>query len=435
MKVKTLYFPLFFILSIFIVQQLPAQSSKRNAIIDDIVKSYTDSLNFYKKKCDSLRIINDSVMQSMGYPADNKYFRLFSPLAYYPDIANRALRMDKSQDFDNAADRNLLQVYLNRPDLVEYSSTDIPAGTSTEEVGIAHQPERIELTKQVKSATPSVKTDVESSNVDLVVTRPNFWTFHGDYYLQFLQNYVSENWYKSGANSYSMMGTATLQYNYNNKQKVKWDNKLELRLGFQTTEADTINKFKTSDDLVRYTSKLGLQAHANWYYTMQLIAQTQFTKGLRNNNDYVFSDFMSPFTLNVSLGMDYTVNTKNKKLTGAIHIAPFAFKFKYVDRKYLAESFGIYGGHRTLEDFGSQYTIDITWAPVNNFKWKTRIYGYTTYHKYEMEWENTLTLQFNKYISTCLYLYPRFDDSVNRVDDHGYIQFKEYFSFGFSYSM
>ena len=96
MKVKTLYFPLFFILSIFIVQQLPAQSSKRNAIIDDIVKSHTDSLDFYRKKCDSLRLINDSVMQSMGYPADNKYFRLFSPLAYYPDIANRALRMDES---------------------------------------------------------------------------------------------------------------------------------------------------------------------------------------------------------------------------------------------------------------------------------------------------------------------------------------------------
>lgn len=165
------------------------------------------------------------------------------------------------------------------------------------------------------------------------------------------------------------------------------------------------------------------------------MAYTQFTKGLKNNDKYVYSDFMSPFNLNVSIGMDYTVATKNKKLTGSVHIAPFAFKFRYVDRKYLASSFGINNGHRTMEDFGSQFNAELTWTPFNNFKWKTRLYGYTTYHKYEMEWENTLTLQFNKYISTCLYLYPRFDDSVAKDDKYKYFQFKEYFSFGFSYSM
>ena len=69
------------------------------------------------------------------------------------------------------------------------------------------------------------------------------------------------------------------------------------------------------------------------------------------------------------------------------------------------------------------------------FKWHTRLYGYTTYHKYEMEGENTLTFTFNKYISANLFLYPRFDDSAKRVEDYSYWQFKEYLSFGFSYSM
>ncbi len=53
----------------------------------------------------------------------------------------------------------------------------------------------------------------------------------GDYYLQFLQNYVSDNWYKGGESNYSMLGSVTMQANYNNKQKVKWENKLEMRLG------------------------------------------------------------------------------------------------------------------------------------------------------------------------------------------------------------
>ena len=67
--------------------------------------------------------------------------------------------------------------------------------------------------------------------------------------------------------------------------------------------------------------------------------------------------------------------------------------------------------------------------------WQSRFYAYTTYHKFELEWENTLTFNFNRYISTKLFLYPRFDDSAKRVNDLSYLQFKEYLSVGFSYSM
>ena len=105
----------------------------------------------------------------------------------------------------------------------------------------------------------------------MVVTKPKFWTVKGDYYLQFMQNYVSSNWYKGGSNSYSMMGNTTMEFNFDNKEKIKWDNKVELRLGFQTNESDTVNKFRTSEDLIRYTSKFGIQAHKQWYYTKSLL--------------------------------------------------------------------------------------------------------------------------------------------------------------------
>ena len=427
---KTIYTTLITVAVLLIINPQPVCSQSN----DLLVRAYRDSLVIYKQKVDSLKSVNDSLSKELGYPADNKYFRFFAPLAYYPDVTSNLLGTADVA----GADGNLMTMYLSRPDLVQYNAGHFgKIASKAEGATTIGQPKRMELTKQVQ--TPAYTTgnaaEIMTGPIEMSVTKPHFWTFSGDYYLQFLQNYVTSNWYKSGSNSYSMLGTVTLQYNYINKQRVKWDNKLEMRLGFQTTDADTVNKFKTSDDLIRYTSKLGLQAYSRWYYTLQVIAQTQFARGLKNNNDYVYSDFMSPFNLNVSAGLDYSVQTKNKRLSGSIHIAPLAFNFKYVDRKYLAESFGIKNGHRTLEDFGSQYTVDLTWTPVNNFKWKTRLYGYTTYHKYEMEWENTFTLQFNKYISTCLYLYPRFDDSAMRLDDHGYFQFKEYFSFGFSYSM
>ena len=67
-------------------------------------------------------------------------------------------------------------------------------------------------------------------------------------------------------------------------------------------------------------------------------------------------------------------------------------------------------------------------------KWRTRLYGYTTYKRAEFEWENTLTFQLNKFISTNIFLYPRFDDSRKRSLRYGYWEFKEYASIGFSYS-
>ena len=69
-----------------------------------------------------------------------------------------------------------------------------------------------------------------------------------------------------------------------------------------------------------------------------------------------------------------------------------------------------------------------------NVKWKTRLYGYTTYKRAELEWENTLMFQFNKYISSNVFVYPRFDDGAKRDKDHGYWQLKEYASIGFTYS-
>lgn len=402
---------------------------------EQILKSYTDSLAEYRRMTDSLMIANDSLREANGAMITSKYFNFFSPITFQNNLAGNILSLNGRQN--SVIDDAMLHLYLTRPDLVQFTTSQLYSSAKTSGVVTSTPRERLELTSQVvpDARNKSNESVVTQQPLDLYVSKPHFWTFNGDYYLQFMQNYISPNWYKSGSNNYSMLGIVTLQYNYNNKQKVKWDNKLEMKLGFQTTEADTVNKFKTSEDLIRYTSKIGLQAHKNWYYTMQVIANTQFSRGLKDNKTDVFSDFMSPFNLNLSLGMDYTLETKNKKLKGTAHLAPLAYNYKYVDRLYLAKSFGIDEGHHSLQDFGSQVTIEMTWQPIEMVKWQTRLYAYTTYHKIEAEWENTISFKFNKYISANLFLYPRLDDSIQRKDDDNLIQFKEYLSFGFSYSM
>ena len=276
--------------------------------------------------------------------------------------------------------------------------------------------------------------EVDIEAVEPEVKKPNFWTFKGNGSLQFTQSYYSQNWYQGGEKNYAMLSQLTAEANYDNQQKIKWDNKLEAKLGFQTSRADSIHNLKASEDLLRLTSKFGLQATKKWYYTLNVLAYTQFMRGYKNNDFFTYSDFMSPLTLNISVGMNYTVEWFDKHLTGNIQLSPFAYNLKYVDRLALSKKNGIDMGKHCLNDFGSMFTADLEWKFSENIIWKTRLYGFSSYHRAELEWENTISFKFNKYISSNIFIYPRFDDHTTRDGHHGYWQFKEYASLGFNYT-
>ena len=365
---------------------------------------------------------------------DGRYFRLFAPTTFYHNIANKSLSIEPDQTSDDpvaeAIDAALLHIYLNRPDLVNTTETELQeTGNVRADV---NQPikNQVKLVEKVESPVIDMPDDVPT---EIMIQKPKFWTKKGDGYLQFMQNFVSDNWYKGGESNYSMVGALTLEANYDNRNKWKWDNKLEMKLGFMHTRTDSVHKFKSNEDLIRLTSKVGLEAAKNWYYTLQLLAYTQFTRGLKANDLNTYSDFMSPFNLNLGLGMDYKVATKDKRLTGTVNLSPLAVNYRYVDRLDLATSYGLDEGKHSLVDFGSQVTADVTWKINDVVSWKSRLYAFTSYKRAEIEWENTFTLRVSKYISANLFLFPRFDDSGVKDDDLGYLQFKEYSSIGFSY--
>ena len=114
--------------------------------------------------------------------------------------------------------------------------------------------------------------------------------------------------------------------------------------------------------------------------------------------------------------MDYTVDWLDHKLKGSAHLAPLALNWKYVGREALATRYGLDEGKHGMTDYGSECTFDLAWQIAENIKWKTRLWGYTTY------------------ISSNLFVYPRFDDGAAREDGDSYWQLKEFLSIGFSYS-
>lgn len=388
-------------------------------------------------------------MVALSAHADDKnntpnglYYRLFTPLTFYHSVAQGQLGIGGQSDADelqNSISNALMHVYLNRPDLVGTTESQMQeSGQLREdlEAPIQQQVAIIDEVVPLPEDVPVVDT------VEVVVEKPRFWKYAGAGNVQFMQNYVTDNWYKGGESNYAAIGSVVLEANYDNKSKWKWDNKLEMKIGFQTSPSDTVNKFKTTEDLIRYTGKVGLQAVSRWYYTLQVLAYTQFWHGLKANNEKVFSDFMSPFNLNVGLGMDYKIEAFGKRLTGTVNMSPLAVNYRYVDRTALAKSFGVKvdeGKHtHSLTDFGSQITASAEWKMNSVVTWKSRLYAFTSYHRTELEWENTFELKVSKYITANLFLFPRFDDSNYKYDEDGNLmsfwQFKEYSSLGFSYS-
>lgn len=367
---------------------------------------------------------------------DPRLYQLFTPVMFYHGNAAQNFSMTSSSDaVSQEVASTLMNIYLSRPDLVTATETEmLQSGTLRKDIIEQKKQvrQKVNLTEQT-APTPS-DDELGLDPVSLVVEKPNFWTLKGDGYLQFLQNYVSDNWYKGGESNYSAVGVVNMEANFDNQQGFKWDNKLEMKLGFQTSPTDTVHKFKTNNDLLRYTGKVGLQASKRWYYTMQVLAYTQFMRGYKANKEFTFSDFMSPFNLNVGLGMDYKVEAMKKRLTGTVNLSPLSVNYRYVDRENLATSFGIEEGKRHLTDVGSQITANVTWQINNVVTWKSRFYFFTSYKRTEAEWENTFELKVSKYITANLFLFPRFDDSSKeRDEDLGFFQFKEYSSLGFAY--
>lgn len=427
-----------FFLVLAVIASMDASAQRRRQKVEEklnkpdtalVVKSYIDSLAVLRRQLDSLQQVNQKMRTEAN---DGRYYRLFAPTTFYHSGANKQLSLSPStgDEVTDAVDEAMMSLYLRRPDLVRNNESRL------KEVGTLREDVNTELTQKVDlvEKVEVVPEEAEPVPVALVVKKPNFWKFKGNGYLQFLQNYVSSNWHKGGESYYSAVAATTLEMNYNDKDRLTFDNKLEMKLGFQTSTSDTVHKFKTNNDLLRLTSKLGLQAHKRWYYTVQLLAYTQFARSLKANDTKTYSDFMSPFHLTLGIGMEYKVSALNNRLTGSLNFLPLSFNFVYVDRLALASNNGIHGAHHTTEDFGSQFTADLKWQIADQVSWKSRFYVNTSYHRTLMEWENLFELKVTKSISANLFLYPRFDDSSKRDKDLGYFQFQEWSSIGLTYS-
>lgn len=411
----------------------------------------------------NLESYKDSIMALSAKVKKNQYsdvilnphiYKILGPATYFGTALGNTISLDDNKGkgqhdtkskkgeydstFSQLIEDVLFSMYINTPTLLsnhdnmlneEELIAPVPVKKDEEEV----LNKTLSEIKEIKDVTEVI----DDIDVDIKVTRPNFWKTSGTFELKFTQNYFSENWYRGGNNNNTMFTSLTLKANYNNQKRITWDNTLEMRLGFVTTTNDTCHNFLTNNDRIRLWSKFGIKAKKSWSYTSTLEATTQFLPSYRSNDKRKYATFLAPLDVNLSIGMDFRPRFKNNNSL-SITLLPLSYKLRYIgDDDPTIHNATNMRDRDTREDYGSKIEMSSAVTIVKNLTWNMRFKYFTSYEYAESELENRLQFRFNKYISSELYTLWRFDDNRPKKyydDNLGYFQFNEYFTLGLTYN-
>jgi hypothetical protein len=276
------------------------------------------------------------------------------------------------------------------------------------------------------------------------------WAFGGTSTITTNQSQFS-NWQGGGQNSIAISTSLDLSLNYTS-ENLNWENTFAAGYGIMLQGVNA--KWFKNDDRLELTTKLGKKASKNWFYTALITPSTQFQPGYNSELDTIpISEFFAPGYVVASLGFDYNPSSKL-----SVFIGPVTSKNTFVLNQNLANegAFGVEAGvfddllgvyttpgkrHRS-ETGGYMRIVFNEPRIMKNIGIQSKLELFSNYlynpENIDVDFENTITIKVNEYISTNLILHFLYDDDIQiALDPEGLrtgprLQFKEVLGVGLS---
>lgn len=333
----------------------------------------------------------------------------------------------KSIRFQNQTHEAEYRMMINHPDMIEYADWNLPVPPRLPDEDFSFHAflNKLNLPEIEPEAVILPEIEIPKRN----------WLHTFNVALQLSQAYVSTNWYQGG-NSY-VAGLFNFGWNVELNPvfhpRLLFQSSLQYKLAVNSNPKGSLHKYNTSQDLFQYNLKTGIKAANHWFYSLNLLFQTQFFNSYPADSEQRTSTFLSPGTLNLGVGMTYSLEKKGANFT--VSISPLAYNLKTCIASDVDHAqFNIKPNRKTVSEIGSSAEANLTWKFNDNISWKSRLFLFTDYSYFLADWENTLNFQINKFLSTQIFLHPRFDSSSENVSKWHHWMFHEILSFGISYT-
>ena len=323
------------------------------------------------------------------------------------------------------------KVFYTQPELVRYNIDLLPEAPKQYHAVVDPSKHTIEI-RELDQATGLGPT-FEAPEV-----KKRHWIRSFNASLHFSQAYVSPNWYQGGNNNLNTLANIYYNVKLNTEYhpNLLFETTAQYKLGMNNAPDDSIHNYNISDDLLQINTTFGIKAAKRWYYSFTGQFKTQVLNSYKKNSHDLNSSFLSPGELTAGIGMTYNYANGPKTFTFDASIAPLSYNLKTCTSNRIdPAAYNIKEGHKTSHNFGSSAELRLFWKLAYNITFSSRIFAFTDYDSAQADWENTLSFDINRFLSTQVYVHLRYDSATPPCEDENWkkLQVKEILSIGFAY--
>lgn len=287
--------------------------------------------------------------------------------------------------------------------------------------------------------TVAVTDDAGNTTNDTVI---KYWSWKGNTGLN-LNQVALVNWAAGGQSAFGANALINFESKYE-KNKFSWTTLTNLAYGVQKSGKQD---FRKAEDIIDFTSTLGLEATERWKYSLLKNFKSQFAPGYEfpdgtDSNRVLLSQFMAPAFVTVALGMEYEAPKYFK-----LFLSPLTSKtYIVLDTANIDQTrFGIDADKRVFQNLGAYLRANFEAEIFKNVTYNTELELFSNYLEnpqfIDVNWRNKLLLKVNDWLNVTIVtdliydydvLVPKEQDDGTIINERG-VQFRQNLAIGLSY--